>query len=176
MPRRDTRSAGAPKSPNSDIDHRRVGNLQTFFERNAEVLTITDNGDTTLGVFASEVRAVEGGTLSFTVETTAPVDGSDLTFTASTRVATAKASDFTAVPLLGDWLGQCAEAWLEEAGRVLSLRYSNRLGAIVGETFTVGGTVASVDRITRTVELNLWVKNARDEIITPGSARVNLSG
>ena len=79
-------------------------------------------------------------------------------------------------PLLGDWLGQCAEAWLEEAGRVLSLRYSNRLGAIVGETFTVGGTVASVDRITRTIELNLWVKNARDEIITPGSARVSLSG
>ena len=33
------------RAPNSDIDHRRVGNLQTFFERNAEVLPITDNGD-----------------------------------------------------------------------------------------------------------------------------------
>ena len=79
-------------------------------------------------------------------------------------------------PLLGDWLGQCADTWLAEAGRVLSLRYSNRIAAIVGETVTVGGTVASVDRTTRTVELELWVKNARDEIITPGSARVSLSG
>lgn len=33
------------KRPNTNIDHRRVGNLQTFLERNATVLPITDNGD-----------------------------------------------------------------------------------------------------------------------------------
>jgi uncharacterized protein len=32
------------KRPNTNIDHRRVGNMQTFLERNATVLPITDNG------------------------------------------------------------------------------------------------------------------------------------
>jgi hypothetical protein len=33
------------KRPNTNIDHRRVGNLQTFLERNATVLPITDKGE-----------------------------------------------------------------------------------------------------------------------------------
>ena len=57
--------------------------------------TITDNGDTSLGVFVNDARIVEGGNLMFTVETTAPVTGSDLTFTAIPRSGTAVANDFT---------------------------------------------------------------------------------
>ena len=60
--------------------------------------TIQDNGDTQLGIFVSDVRAVEGATLNFVVETTAPVSGSAVTFKASTRNGTAKAgTDFTAL-------------------------------------------------------------------------------
>lgn len=60
--------------------------------------TIQDNGDTQLGIFVSDARVVEGGTLSFKVETTAKVSGSDLTFKASTRNGTAKAgTDFNAI-------------------------------------------------------------------------------
>jgi hypothetical protein len=33
------------KRPNTNFDHRRVGNMQRFLERNATVLPITDNGD-----------------------------------------------------------------------------------------------------------------------------------
>ncbi len=57
--------------------------------------TITDNGDVSLGVFVRDARTVEGGTLNFLVETTAPVTDTPLTFTATTRIGTAVAADFT---------------------------------------------------------------------------------
>jgi len=78
-------------------------------------------------------------------------------------------------PLLGDWLGQCAEAWAGEAGRVTRLGYSNRLAALVGETLSVGGAVKAVNVAAREVELELWVKNARGEVITPGTACVRFA-
>jgi 3-methylfumaryl-CoA hydratase len=77
-------------------------------------------------------------------------------------------------PLLGDWLGQCAEDWAGEGGRVVKLSYSNRLAALVGETLAVGGSVKTLDSAAREAELELWVKNARGEVITPGAARVRL--
>jgi 3-methylfumaryl-CoA hydratase len=79
-------------------------------------------------------------------------------------------------PLLGDWLGQCAEDWAGEGARLLRLSYANRLAALVGETLVVGGSVTSVDLAAREAELELWVKNARGEVVTPGSARVRLPG
>ena len=79
-------------------------------------------------------------------------------------------------PLLGDWLGQCAEDWAGEGARLLRLDYSNRLAAIVGEMLVVGGAVKRVDLAAREAELELWVKNARGEVVTPGSARVRLPG
>jgi hydroxyacyl-ACP dehydratase HTD2-like protein with hotdog domain len=78
-------------------------------------------------------------------------------------------------PLLGDWLGQCAEDWAGETGRVARLGYSNRLPALVGETLSVGGAVRTVDAAASEVELELWVKNARGEVITPGTARVRFA-
>ena len=77
-------------------------------------------------------------------------------------------------PLLGDWLGQSAEDWCGDAGRVLKLSYSNRLAALVGEALSSGGVVKAVDAAASEVELELWVKNERGEVITPGSARVRL--
>jgi hydroxyacyl-ACP dehydratase HTD2-like protein with hotdog domain len=78
-------------------------------------------------------------------------------------------------PLLGDWLGQAAEEFAGEGGRVVRLGYSNRLACLVGESVTVGGALASVDGAAREVELELWVKNERGDVITPGSARVRLA-
>ena len=78
-------------------------------------------------------------------------------------------------PLLGDWLGQAAEDWAGVGGRVVQLSYSNRLACIVGETLQVGGAVKGIDRAANEVTLELWVKNARGEVITPGSARVRLA-
>ncbi len=64
--------------------------------------TIQDNGDTQLGIIVNNARVVEGNsgssTLSFNIETTAPVSGSSVTFKASTRNGTARAgTDFTAL-------------------------------------------------------------------------------
>jgi 3-methylfumaryl-CoA hydratase len=77
-------------------------------------------------------------------------------------------------PLLGDWLGQAAEELAGDGGRVVALGYSNRLACLVGETVRVGGSVKSVDAAAGEAELELWVKNARGEVITPGSARIRL--
>lgn len=77
-------------------------------------------------------------------------------------------------PLMGDWLGQCVEHWLGEAGKLVRLAYSNRQAAIVGETLTAGGVVKAIDPAAKQVELELWVKNPAGDVITPGSARARL--
>lgn len=77
-------------------------------------------------------------------------------------------------PLLGDWLAQCAEDWLGE-GRIVRFSYSNRLACFVDDEVVVGGVVKSVDAAAREAELELWVKNAAGEVITPGTARVRLA-
>lgn len=69
--------------------------------------TIEDNGDTTLGLTINDVKVVEGNSnttpsrLTFTIATTAPVTGQDVTFNVFTRNGTAKAAasggDFTAL-------------------------------------------------------------------------------
>jgi 3-methylfumaryl-CoA hydratase len=78
-------------------------------------------------------------------------------------------------PLMGDWLTQCALEWLGDAGRLVSIEYSNRKAAFVGEVLTTGGQVTSVETDTGRVTLELFLKNEADEIITPGSAVVELT-
>lgn len=78
-------------------------------------------------------------------------------------------------PLLGDWLGQCVQAWLGDDGTLLTLSYSNRQAAYIGETLTAGGEVTAIDADTAKVSLDLHVKNEQGEVITPGSAVVVLA-
>jgi 3-methylfumaryl-CoA hydratase len=78
-------------------------------------------------------------------------------------------------PLLGDWLAQCAEEWLGEGGRIVRFSYSNRLACFVDDEVAVGGAVTFADAAAREAELELWVKNAACEVITPGTARVRLA-
>jgi hydroxyacyl-ACP dehydratase HTD2-like protein with hotdog domain len=77
-------------------------------------------------------------------------------------------------PLLGDWLTQCVEEWLGDAGRLVSIEYTNRLASYVGETLNVAGTVVSVDAETGEVRVEVNVRNAGGEVVTPGTATVVL--
>ena len=71
-------------------------------------------------------------------------------------------------PLMGDWLHQVVDEWLGESGMITGIEYSNRIAAYVGETVTAGGTVTAYDDDTGEVTLEVFVKNARDEVLAPG--------
>jgi hydroxyacyl-ACP dehydratase HTD2-like protein with hotdog domain len=77
-------------------------------------------------------------------------------------------------PLMGDWLTQCVIEWLDDSGRLVSVEYSNRRAAFAGERLTVGGSVTSVDADAGRVVIDLWVRNAEGEVVTPGTAVVVL--
>jgi len=76
-------------------------------------------------------------------------------------------------PLLGDWLSQCVIDWLGDEGKLVSIEYSNRKAAYIGEVLRTGGSVISVEPETGTAQLEIFVKNETSEVITPGSAVVS---
>ncbi len=76
-------------------------------------------------------------------------------------------------PQMGDWLTQCVIEWLGDDGRLASIEYSNRKAAYIGESLHSGGKVLSVEAATGAVELELYIKNEADEVITPGVATVH---
>lgn len=78
-------------------------------------------------------------------------------------------------PLMGDWLTQCVLEWLGEAGRLVRVEYSNRKAAYRGDRLRVGGRIERIDLATRRVELALWVRDDADDIVTPGSAVVEIA-
>lgn len=78
-------------------------------------------------------------------------------------------------PMLGDWLHQCLEEWLGEDGHIKSIDYSNRIASYIGETLTSGGTVKSCCDETGDIEVEVFIRNAAGEVITPGVATVNFS-
>lgn len=73
-------------------------------------------------------------------------------------------------PLLGDWLNQCVEEWLGDAGRLTGIEYSNRVAAYIGETLYSGGRVLEVDAGSRQVLLEVFIKNEAGEVVAPGKA------
>ena len=75
-------------------------------------------------------------------------------------------------PLLGDWLTQCVIEWLGEDGTLTSIEYSNRKASYIGEVLRSGGKVISQDQDAGSAELELYIKNEADEVITPGTAVV----
>jgi 3-methylfumaryl-CoA hydratase len=78
-------------------------------------------------------------------------------------------------PLQGDWLAQCVTNWLGDGGVLERFAYSNRRACYLGETLTSGGRIAAVNPGERTATLELWVKNERGEVTSPGSATVRLT-
>jgi 3-methylfumaryl-CoA hydratase len=71
-------------------------------------------------------------------------------------------------PLLGDWLHQIVDEWLDDAGMITGIEYSNRVAAYVGETVTAGGTVTHYNPDSGALTLKVFVKNDRDEVLAPG--------
>jgi hydroxyacyl-ACP dehydratase HTD2-like protein with hotdog domain len=78
-------------------------------------------------------------------------------------------------PLQGDWMTQCLVEWMGETGTLLEFEYANRKAAFLGETLRVGGRVLAVDRAAGEVEVEVFVRNERDEVIAPGRARIGLA-
>jgi hydroxyacyl-ACP dehydratase HTD2-like protein with hotdog domain len=78
-------------------------------------------------------------------------------------------------PLQGDWMTQVVMEWIGEKGTLLEFEYSNRKAAYLGETLTVGGRVVGIDRQAGEVEIELFVRNEADEVISPGRAKVGFS-
>jgi len=78
-------------------------------------------------------------------------------------------------PLMGDWLTQCVVDWLGGDGKLVSIDYSNRQAAFIGEVLRTGGSVIAVDPDTREAQLELFVKNEANDVIIPGAAVVNFT-
>jgi 3-methylfumaryl-CoA hydratase len=75
-------------------------------------------------------------------------------------------------PLLGDWLTQSVIEWLGDDGELASIEYSNRQASYIGEVLRSGGKVVSAEQETGKVEVEMFIKNEADEVITPGVAIV----
>ncbi|MCE2392076.1 MAG: hypothetical protein J4G09_11425 [Proteobacteria bacterium] len=79
-------------------------------------------------------------------------------------------------PLMGDWLAQCVDDWLGDAGSLVGLEYSNRQPAFAGEALAAGGAVESIDAESREVTVSLFLRNESGADVTPGKAVVRLAG
>ena len=77
-------------------------------------------------------------------------------------------------PLQGDWLNQTVTNWIRDDGSLLEFSYSNRRASYLGETLHAGGEITSIDLDTNIVVLDLYIKNEKDEITTPGNAKVKI--
>jgi hydroxyacyl-ACP dehydratase HTD2-like protein with hotdog domain len=72
-------------------------------------------------------------------------------------------------PLLGDWLHQCVEEWLGDDGRIVSIDYSNRIAAYVGDILTSGATVIAVRPVEQELDIEVFIKNKEGAIAAPGT-------
>ena len=77
-------------------------------------------------------------------------------------------------PLQGDWLSQTVTNWIRDDGNLLEFSYSNRRASYLGETLYAGGEITSIDPETNIVVLSLYIKNEKDEVTTPGNAKVKI--
>ena len=75
-------------------------------------------------------------------------------------------------PLQGDWMAQRVEEWMGEGATLVSIEYSNRRAAYLGETLRSGGRITAVDPDKGLVSLELFVCNEQGDVIAPGSAVV----
>jgi len=65
--------------------------------------------------------------------------------------------------------------WLGDDGKLASIEYSNRKASYIGEVLRSGGKIVSIEQDTGTVELDMYMKNEADEVITPGVAIVRFA-
>ena len=78
-------------------------------------------------------------------------------------------------PLQGDWLNQVVLNWMGDNGTLTQFNYSNRRASYLGETLTSGGAITAIDTDAGTVDMDIFIKNEKGDIITPGKAQVRFS-
>jgi hydroxyacyl-ACP dehydratase HTD2-like protein with hotdog domain len=74
-------------------------------------------------------------------------------------------------PLLGDWLNQCVDEWLDGDGRLVAIEYSNRVATYVGEKLYSGGRVIACRPDSAEVEIEVFIRNGEGVVVAPGVAR-----
>ena len=81
-------------------------------------------------------------------------------------------------PLLGDWMNQCVEEWLGDAGVLTSIEYSNRVASYIGETLVAGGEVTAFEPDSGEITISVYIRNESGEIAAPGvaTARLRVAG
>lgn len=72
-------------------------------------------------------------------------------------------------PMLGDWLHQCVEEWLGDDGRIISIDYSNRVAAYVGDILTSGATVKALRPDRQELDIEVFIKNKDGAVVAPGT-------
>ena len=78
-------------------------------------------------------------------------------------------------PLMGDWLTQIVEEWIDDTtARLKKIEYSNRQAAFVGQSFEAGGQVVECNVVDgeTVISVELFVKNSDGELLAPGKATV----
>ena len=75
-------------------------------------------------------------------------------------------------PLQGDWLNQVVVNWMGDNGTLTKFNYSNRRASYLGETLTSGGVITAIDTDAGTVDMDIFIKNEKGDVITPGTAQV----
>ena len=78
-------------------------------------------------------------------------------------------------PMLGDWLHQCVEEWLEGDGYIFSIDYSNRVATYIGDVLKAEGEITELRPESREVGINVYIKNQSDKVVTPGKVIVRFN-
>ena len=79
-------------------------------------------------------------------------------------------------PLQGAWLTQVVLEWMGEDRELTQFEYSNRKACYLGQTLTSGGSIAAIDTVRGAVTLEIFIKDERGTVTTPGSAVVRIRG
>jgi acyl dehydratase len=76
--------------------------------------------------------------------------------------------------LRSSYLHSMLRAWIGPNGRIVRLACQHRRYNLRGDTLTCRGRVTAVRENGRLVDLDIWVENGEGDVITPGSATVEL--
>lgn len=75
-------------------------------------------------------------------------------------------------PMLGDWLHQIVDEWLDDRGVIRSIEYSNRAASYVGDVLTASGVITAVDNDRGTAVIDVRLESQNGDNVAPGTVTV----